>query len=53
MKTYVHVVMGNDYPAAVFRKEESAEEFCVCKKKANKPNERAIYWRHYEFELQD
>ncbi len=48
----VYVVMGNDYPNAVFRDENKAKKYCAAKKAKNMPGERIIYWRHYEFEVQ-
>lgn len=51
----VWVVMGNDFPNAVFSSEAAADEYCA-RKKAEPPvhhgNFRRIYWRTYEFELQ-
>jgi hypothetical protein len=52
----VHVVMGNDYPEAVFTTARAAKKFC--KKKAEEPASKnmsgaiRIYWRVYAFELQ-
>ena len=48
----VYVVMGNDYPDAVFLDEKKAKEYCAVKKAKNKPGERIVYWRYYEFEVQ-
>lgn len=46
--TVVHVVMGNDYPAAVFSSPERAEAYCRAKReKADR--EGMVYWRTYEF----
>lgn len=45
----VFVVMGNDYPDAVFNTEKAANDYCARRKAENKPNERVIYWRAYEF----
>lgn len=53
----VYIVMGNDYPAAVFSDKKIAEAYCYKKKKEEKPHESAvwkgtqIYWRSYEFTL--
>lgn len=43
----VYVVMGNDYPEAVFSTPSAAEAFCR-KKKAER-EDRRIYWRDYDF----
>lgn len=51
MKTKVWVVMGNDFPDAVFSSEEKATAYCAEKKKEPSPGAR-IHWRSYEFELQ-
>lgn len=48
----VYVVMGNDYPAAVFATEEAAEAYCVAKRKEPRTSGIMIYWRVYEFALQ-
>lgn len=50
----VYVVMGNSYPAEVFRNEEDAEAYCVEQKKDKEfawPNR--VHWRVYEFTLQE
>ena len=44
----VFVVMGNDYPAAVFSTNAAAVEFCDDQ---NKHGDKRIYWRVYEFAL--
>ncbi len=55
----VYVVMGNDYPDAVFQAEAAAEKYVgertiSEKAAASKPDmfHRRIYYRYYEFELQ-
>jgi hypothetical protein len=50
----VYVVMGNDFPEAVFSKEKDAEAFCAEKvgKKPHKGLPAAhVHWRTYEFKL--
>lgn len=52
----VHVVMGNDFPSAVFSTEALAEAYCKRMGGANADPrgpqpQRRIYWRHYKFEL--
>lgn len=54
----VHVVMGNDFPAAVFKSDSGAKKFCEDRKKEDVKNltilkRRGIHWRTYEFELQE
>lgn len=44
----VFVVMGNDFPDAVFSEEAVAEAFCKMRRAV--PGSR-IYWRVYDFEL--
>lgn len=50
----VHVVMGNDYPAAVFDDDKLAAAFI---EKMDGPSNKTkfghsrIHWRAYEFEL--
>lgn len=44
----VFVVMGNDYPDAVFDTEAAAEAYCA----KQRPHNDRIYWRVYEFEVQ-
>lgn len=51
----VYIVMGNDFPDAVFSNKTKAEEY-VEKKKTETPKfpltgTARIYWRCYEFEL--
>jgi len=48
----VYVVMGNDYPDAVFTSEQVAKAY-VLKKKAHRDLHRVtrIHWRYYEFTL--
>lgn len=50
----VWVVMGNDFPDAVFFTKASAEAYCERKRDEPKidPYHARIYWRHYEFEVQ-
>lgn len=47
----VHLVMGNDFPAAVFSTEELAAAYCERRRGEELPGMRRIHWRHYEFEL--
>ncbi|AMX93665.1 MULTISPECIES: hypothetical protein [Mesorhizobium] len=49
--TEVHVVMGNDFPAAVFEKAEDAEACCVARRAENEPGYTRIHWRVYNFPL--
>ncbi|TJW14426.1 MAG: hypothetical protein E5W82_10645 [Mesorhizobium sp.] len=49
--TEVHVVMGNDFPAAVFEKKEDAETYCVARRAENRPGYARIYWRVYNFPI--
>ena len=53
----VYVVMGNDYPAAVFANEQGAQQYCVEKVRAEAERQRyasatRIHWRYYDFVLQ-
>lgn len=50
----VYVVMGNDFPDAVFDSEAAAEAYCEIQRMADKRAAAAatVYWRVYEFELQ-
>lgn len=52
-KQTVHVVMGNDYPDAVFTTREAGDSYCKQRREEDKHSERRIYWRCYEFELQE
>ena len=47
----VYVIMGNDYPGAVFSTKEAAEKFVAERKKKCKDGLTPIYWRSYEFEM--
>jgi hypothetical protein len=52
---HVWVIMGNDYPEAVFDNEEAAEQDVEARKKLDKIEHRGmtkIYWRAYKFTLQ-
>jgi hypothetical protein len=49
--TKVYVVMGNDFPDAVFDSEAAAEAYCETKRDEKRPWTRTIYWRVYEFTL--
>jgi hypothetical protein len=53
----VYVIMGNDYPDAVFRRKDEAEAYVTLKKKEDEDNQRQghgkIYWRVYDFDLQE
>ncbi|TDR34709.1 hypothetical protein [Aquamicrobium defluvii] len=52
----VFVVMGNDFPAAVFTTEQAAQLCCEEESAKNEKRKRdgygAIYWRVYSFDLQ-
>lgn len=54
--TTVYVVMGNDYPAAVYANERAASERCKVEMAKNGKRQAdgygAIYWRYYDFPLQ-
>lgn len=45
----VFVVMGNDFPDAVFDTEEAAERYCA--EKITTVSGHRIYWRVYDFAL--
>lgn len=47
----VFVVMGNDYPAAVFSDIGAAEAYCNRRSKENKDGYTRVYWRVYDFDL--
>jgi hypothetical protein len=52
----VFVVMGNDFPSAVFTTITAAEKYCDAKREEKLQNTRAaiyskVFWRVYEFEL--
>jgi hypothetical protein len=54
----VWVVMGNDYPDAVFSSEKAADDFIAEKKREHEAKAHheggahwKIYWRAYEFDL--
>jgi hypothetical protein len=55
MVMMVYVVMGNDYPAAVFDNESDAAAYCLRKKvegeKRRADGNSVIYWRAYGFPL--
>lgn len=46
--TKVHVVMGNDYPHAVWADEAKAQAWCDAQAK---DKTKRIYWRVYSFDL--
>ena len=52
----VFVVMGNDFPAAVFANEQDAQRCCEQETAKNERRKQdgygAIYWRVYPFELE-
>lgn len=48
----VYVVMGNDYPEAVFVEELTALQYCKKRDAENKKGVARIHWAYYEFELQ-
>ena len=48
----VYVVMGNDYPSAVFTSEVEAEAYCYRKREERSDGTiTRIYWRVYEFTM--
>lgn len=52
----VWVIMGNDYPQAVFDNELAANLYCKTMTKVNtrdmeRGDSRKVYWRAYEFPL--
>lgn len=52
----VWVIMGNDYPTAVFDNERAAKQYCKTQTKVNnrdmeRGDSRKIYWRAYEFDV--
>lgn len=53
----VWVVMGNDYPNAVFDTEKAANTYCAVKKEEPASNHASggirIYWRSYAFEVRN
>jgi hypothetical protein len=53
----VYIIMGNDYPDAVFRRKDEAEAYVIMKKKDEEERQqlghRMIYWRVYDFELKE
>jgi hypothetical protein len=59
----VHVVMGNDFPDAVFTSSETAEAYCEQKRAADRERDKRdgrpdygsprIHWRAYDFELKE
>ena len=48
----VFVLMGNDYPGAVFADETAANQACKERAAEDDVPGRRIYWRLYPFELQ-
>lgn len=52
----VYVIMGNDYPDAVFSDKVVASAYCEKRKKEpanNTYDTPRIYWRSYEFALDE
>lgn len=48
----VYVVMGNDFPDAVFTSAELAQVYCASKAVDTRPGGiTRVYWRFYDFEL--
>jgi hypothetical protein len=45
----VFVVMGNDYPDAVFSTLELAEAYCEKQRRQQREASRPVYWRPYPF----
>lgn len=43
----VYVVMGNDFPEAVYADQDKAEAFLA----KERPKNKHIYWRVYAFEV--
>jgi hypothetical protein len=48
----VYVVMGNDYPDAVFTNEAAALRHCEAKTKLGRADVTRIHWRYYDFMVQ-
>lgn len=48
----VCVVMGNDFPDAVFATEAEAERYCALKRAEVREGQGRIYWRVYKFNVQ-
>lgn len=49
-----YVVMGNDFPSAVFDTQKAADAYCEKKRNLPKPqgyHGPSIYWRVYTFPL--
>lgn len=52
----VYVIMGNDFPEAVFKNEKDAEEFCEGKREEDKARRGygpGVYWRSYAFDFRE
>jgi hypothetical protein len=51
----VYVVMGNDFPDAVFSTQDAADDYVARRKLEDNPSGdgwfRRVHWRHYNFEL--
>ena len=47
----VYVVMGNDFPDAVFDNEAAAEAYCEARRAQNAESGTRVYWRFYVFPL--
>lgn len=47
----VWVVMGNDYPSAVFSTEKRADGYVAARKEDEPRVGPRIYWRSYEFHV--
>jgi hypothetical protein len=47
----VFVVMGNDYPDAVFTDGDEAEAYCAKKRREKRSQGHIIYWNLHEFTL--
>lgn len=47
----VFVIMTNDYPAGVVSSQEAADELCNKHNFDEKEQARRVFWRAYDFEL--
>lgn len=51
--TKVFIVMGNDFPDAVFSTKAAAENYCTERRKAKLRGTPTIHWCVYEYVLDD
>ena len=47
----VYVVMGNDFPEAVFASREAADRFCADREREHVKGQVRIHWRAYDFKV--